>query len=83
LNINLKDKNEKILELLSELEEVKIQVYARDKTIELQARQINDLLRDIKEARMLENDMGITTQEKQVIEDENKRLRKELDRNAE
>lgn len=83
MNINLKDKNEKILELLSELEEVKIQVYARDKTIELQARQINDLLRDIKEARMLENDMGITTQEKQVIEDENKRLRKELDRNAE
>ena len=40
LNVTLKDKNEKILELLSEVEEVKIQVFARDKSIELQARQI-------------------------------------------
>lgn len=35
LNLSLKDKNEKILELLGELEDVKIQVYARDKSIEL------------------------------------------------
>jgi len=31
---------------------------------------------------MLENDMGLTVQEKAVIEDENRRLRRELDRNA-
>lgn len=36
LNLDLKDKNEKILELLSESEEIKIQVFARDKSIELQ-----------------------------------------------
>lgn len=36
LNIELKDKNEKIIELLAELEDVKIQVFARDKSIELQ-----------------------------------------------
>jgi len=35
LNLDLKDKNEKILELLGELEEIKIQVFARDKSIEL------------------------------------------------
>ena len=35
LNVSLKDKNEKILELLSEVEDIKIQVFARDKSIEL------------------------------------------------
>lgn len=35
LNMELKDKNEKLLELLDEIEEIKIQVYARDKSIEL------------------------------------------------
>ena len=36
LNLELKDKNESMLELLDEIEEIKIQVYARDKSIELQ-----------------------------------------------
>ena len=36
----LKDKNEKILELLDEIEELKIQVFARDKSVELQQKQI-------------------------------------------
>jgi hypothetical protein len=36
LNIDLKEKNEKIIELMGELEDVKIQVFARDKSIELQ-----------------------------------------------
>jgi hypothetical protein len=36
MNMELKDKNEKILELLDEIEEIKIQVYARDKSIQLQ-----------------------------------------------
>ena len=40
LNLDIKTKNEKILEMLNELEEVKIQVYARDKSIELQQNQI-------------------------------------------
>ena len=35
LKIDLKDKNEKLLELFSELEDIKIQVFARDKSIEL------------------------------------------------
>ena len=35
LNFDLKDKNSKLLELLSELEDIKIQVFARDKSIEL------------------------------------------------
>lgn len=35
MNMELKDKNEKLLELLEEMEDVRIQVYARDKSIEL------------------------------------------------
>jgi hypothetical protein len=36
LNIELKVKNEKIIEILSEIEEIKVQVFSRDKSIELQ-----------------------------------------------
>jgi hypothetical protein len=36
LNIELKVKNEKIIEMLSEIEEIKVQVFSRDKSIELQ-----------------------------------------------
>jgi hypothetical protein len=35
LNLELRAKNEKILDMLNEVEEVKIQVYSRDKSIEL------------------------------------------------
>lgn len=34
--MELKEKNEKMLELLDEIEEIRIQVFARDKSIELQ-----------------------------------------------
>ncbi len=36
LNLDLKIKNEKLIELLIELDEIKIQIFARDKSIELQ-----------------------------------------------
>lgn len=35
LNIDLKDKNEKILELLEAVEDLKIGIYSRDKAVEL------------------------------------------------
>lgn len=75
LNVTIKDKNEKILELLSEVEEVKIQVFSRDKMVEIQARQIQDLLVEHKNARMNENDIGVTVQEKESLKEENIRLR--------
>jgi len=34
--MELRDKNERLLELLEELEDVRIQVYARDKSVALQ-----------------------------------------------
>ena len=35
LNIDLKNKNEKILELIENIEDLKVQVYSRDKSIQL------------------------------------------------
>lgn len=57
LNVDLKDKNEKIIELLAEMEDVKIQVFARDKSIELQQNQIEELLEEMRELKGLENQL--------------------------
>ena len=35
LNIDIKDKNEKIIDLLEQIEDLKINVYSRDKAVEL------------------------------------------------
>ena len=59
LNRDLKDKNEKLIELLSELEDVKVQVYARDKALDLQQRQIEELLEELRESKGLENDVKL------------------------
>jgi len=81
LNIELKDKNEKIIELLVELEDVKIQVFARDKSVELQQKQIEELLEELRESKGLENDVKILVQKKMALQEENDRLREELDKN--
>ena len=41
-----------MLELLDELEEVRVQVFARDKSIELQKEQISSLLEELREQRL-------------------------------
>lgn len=67
LNIDMKGKNEKILELLGELEEIKIQVYARDKANELQEKQIEELLEELRECKGLENDVKLLVQKKMAL----------------
>lgn len=79
LNMEVREKNEKLLELLEELEEVRIQVYARDKSVSLQQKQIEDLLEELREAKSVENDVKILVGKKIAIEEENARLRKEID----
>jgi hypothetical protein len=46
-----KDKNEKILELLEMIEDLKINVYSREKSVELQQSQIQSLMEDMREAK--------------------------------
>lgn len=78
LNLDLKEKNEKIIELMGELEDVKIQVFARDKSIELQQKQIEELLEELRESKGYENDIKILMQKNLALEDENARLKEEL-----
>ena len=79
LNQELREKNDKLLELLDEIEEVKIQVYARDKSIELQQKQIEELLEELRDSKAVDNDIKILVSKKIALEDENLRLKKELD----
>jgi len=77
LNLELKEKNEKLLELLEELEEVRIQVYARDKSVELQQKQIADLLEELRDARAADNDAKLLVYKQIALQEENQRLKKE------
>ena len=79
MNNELKNKNMKILEILNDLEDLKIQVYARDKSIELQQKQIEELLEELRESKSVDNDIKILVSKKIAIEEENQRLRKEID----
>ena len=80
LNLDLKDKNEKILELLADSEEIKIQVFARDKSIELQQKQIEELLEELRESKGLENDVKILMQKKMALESDKAKLQEELNK---
>lgn len=55
LNIDLKNKNEKILELIENIEDLKVQVYSRDKALELQQTQIEQIMEDLREAKQFEH----------------------------
>ena len=55
MNMDIKDKNEKILELLENIEDLKVQVYSRDKSIDLQQSQIGQLMEDLREAKQFEH----------------------------
>ena len=81
MSLDLKDKNENILGLLAELEDVKIEVFARDKSLELQKRQVEELLEELKESRGLENDVRILVQKNMVLEEDTRRLRDEAENN--
>ena len=67
--------------MMAEMEDIKIEVFARDKSIELQKRQIEELLEELKESRGLENDVRILTQKNMVMEEETRRLKDEADNN--
>jgi hypothetical protein len=76
--MELKDKNERLLELLEELEDVRIQVFARDKSVALQQKQIEDLLEELRDAKSIENGVQILVGKKIALEEENTRLKNEL-----
>ena len=78
LNQEVNEKNEKFLELLTELDEIKVQVYARDKSIELQQKQIDELLEELRIAKGHENNVKRLTQKNMALSEEIERLRLEM-----
>ena len=79
MNMEMREKNERMLELLEDIEDLKVQVYARDKSVALQQKQIEDLLEELRDSKAVENDIKILVGKKIAIEEENNRLRKQLD----
>ncbi len=74
LNIEIKDKNEKILELLEMIEDLKINVYSRDKAVELLQGQISKLSEDLREAKQYEFKYKTVAMMQNSLEAENKKL---------
>ena len=56
MNKDMYEKNEKILELLEMIEDLKIQIYSRDKTVEIQQQQVESLIEDLREAKQFEHE---------------------------
>ena len=54
LNIDMKNKNEKILDMIETIEDLKVQVYSRDKALQLQQAQIEQTMEDLREAKQFE-----------------------------
>ena len=61
------------------MEDLRIQVYARDKSVSLQQKQIEDLLEELRDVKTYENDIKLLVGKKIAAEEEISRLRKELD----
>lgn len=74
LNMEVKDKNEKILELLEHIEDLKINIYSRDKAVELFQGQIQRLTEDLREAKQFEHKFKTVTMMQHSLEAENKNL---------
>jgi hypothetical protein len=49
--MEIKDKNDKILDLLETIEDLKINIYSRDKAVELLQGQTERLQNDLREAK--------------------------------
>ena len=73
LNIDMKNKNEKILELIENIEDLKVQVYSRDKALELQQAQIEQSMEDLREAKQFEHQCKTLQIINNSLEEENAR----------
>lgn len=54
-------------------------MYARDKSIDLQQKQIEDLLEELRDSKAVDNDIKILVSKKIALEEENQRLKKDID----
>ena len=78
LSMDLNNKNEKILELIENIEDLKVQVYSRDKALELQQKQIEMGMEDLREAKQFQHECKTLRILNTALETENARLQSEL-----
>lgn len=79
LKTELNEQNEQLLKLIEEKEEQKIQIFAREQSIELQQKQIQTLLEKVRDLKKADNDQRQLINMKIALEDEVARLKKDLD----
>lgn len=62
------------MELIENIEDIKVQVYSRDKALELQQEQIDKAMQDLREAKQFEHESKSLAIMNSSLEQENKRL---------
>ena len=55
LTMDVKDKNEKILDLMENIEDLKVEIYSRDRALELQQEQMEELKNELSKAKKFEH----------------------------
>lgn len=78
LNLEIKDKNGKILDLLETIEDLKIGLYSRDKAIDLFRDAQEKTLNDLRESKKAEIELKAVWIMKNSLEAENSRLQEQL-----
>lgn len=78
LKMDAKNKNDRIVELMNDLEEMKIQVLVRDKTISMQQRQLEDLLEEMRESKSKEVEIQMLRQENDTLSGQVDRFQEEV-----
>lgn len=68
-----------MLELIEEKEAQKVQIFARDQSIEYQQKHIQKLLDSVRQLRQADSDMEQLTHTNLGLQDEITKLKKELD----
>lgn len=79
LKTELNEQNEMLLKLIEEKEEQKIQIFAREQSIELQQKQIQTLLEKVRDLKKADSDQRQLINMKIALEEELARLKKDLD----
>ena len=79
LKTELNEQNEMLLKLIEEKEEQKIQIFAREQSIELQQKQIQTLLEKVRDLKRADSDQRQLINMKIALEEELARLKKDLD----
>ena len=79
MNKEMNEKNQKIMELLDLIEDLKIQVYPRDKTVDIQQSQLQELFEDLRDAKQFEHKCKTLQIMNNSLQKENTRLKLELE----